>query len=76
MIKAGTEFLVYPQWDREIVTWVLDGEGEHDNSAATRGIIYPGLAQRGSAGTGFWHSKMKPWQDADLYLVQMWGLCR
>jgi hypothetical protein len=56
----------------EIVTWVLDGELEHKDSEGHTGIIYPGLAQRMSAGTGIWHSEMNPRHDRDVHFVQMW----
>ena len=72
VIKAGTGFDTHPHQDMEIVTWVLDGELEHKDSAGHTGIIYPGLAQRMSAGTGIWHSEMNPKDDRDVHLVQMW----
>ena len=56
----------------EIITWVLNGEVEHKDSQGNHGIIYPGLAQRMSAGTGIWHSEMNPKSDQDVHLVQMW----
>jgi redox-sensitive bicupin YhaK (pirin superfamily) len=56
----------------EIVTWVLDGELEHKDSEGNRGILYPGLAQRMSAGTGIWHSEMNPRADHDVHFIQMW----
>ena len=58
----------------EIVTWVLDGELEHRDSTGTDGIIYPGLAQRMSAGSGIRHSEMNASATADVHLVQMWVL--
>ncbi|TLY15244.1 MAG: pirin family protein [Nitrospirae bacterium] len=74
VIKAGTGFRTHPHQDMEIVTWVLSGEVEHKDSEGNKGIIYPGLAQRMSAGTGIWHSEMNPRNDRDLHLVQMWVL--
>jgi redox-sensitive bicupin YhaK (pirin superfamily) len=56
----------------EIVTWVLEGELEHKDSEGNKGIIYPGLAQRMSAGTGIWHSEMNPKADKDVHFIQMW----
>jgi hypothetical protein len=56
----------------EIVTWVLDGELEHKDSEGNHGIIYPGLAQRMSAGTGIWHSEMNPMSDKPVHFIQMW----
>jgi redox-sensitive bicupin YhaK (pirin superfamily) len=41
----------------EIVTWVLDGGLVHQDSEGHNGLIYPGLAQRMSAGTGILHSE-------------------
>jgi hypothetical protein len=58
----------------EIVTWVLSGELEHKDSEGNHEIIYPGLAQRMSAGTGIWHSEMNPSGSQDVHFVQMWVL--
>lgn len=74
VIKAGTGFRTHPHQDMEIITWVLSGEVEHKDSEGNKGIIYPGLAQRMSAGTGIWHSEMNPRADQDLHLIQMWVL--
>jgi redox-sensitive bicupin YhaK (pirin superfamily) len=71
-VRAGTGFRTHPHQDMEIVTWMLDGELEHKDSEGHRGIIYPGLAQRMSAGTGIWHSEMNPRHDKDVHFVQMW----
>jgi quercetin 2,3-dioxygenase len=73
-VRAGTGFSTHPHQDMEIVTWVLDGELEHKDSERNRGLIYPGLAQRMSAGTGIYHSEMNPSGDADVHFVQMWVL--
>jgi redox-sensitive bicupin YhaK (pirin superfamily) len=73
-VRAGTGFRTHPHQDMEIVTWVLDGELEHKDSEGNSGIIYPGLAQRMSAGTGIWHSEMNPRRDRDVHFVQMWVL--
>jgi redox-sensitive bicupin YhaK (pirin superfamily) len=74
VVRAGTGFSTHPHQDMEIVTWVLDGELEHKDSTGNRGIIYPGLAQRMSAGTGIWHSEMNPRRHEDVHFVQMWVL--
>src|ERR1039457_7161584 len=74
VIRPGTGFDTHPHRDMEIVTWVLDGELEHKDSQGNRGLIYPGLAQRMSAGRGIWHSEKNPSQKNFLHLVQMWVL--
>jgi len=72
MIKAGTGFMTHPHQDMEIVTWVLEGELEHKDSVGHTGIIYPGLAQRMSAGAGIWHSEMNPRPNGGVHFIQMW----
>ena len=71
-VKPGSGFDTHPHRDMEIVTWILDGEVEHKDSEGNRGMLYPGLAQRMSAGTGIWHSEMNPSSDSTVHLVQMW----
>jgi redox-sensitive bicupin YhaK (pirin superfamily) len=71
-VRAGTGFSTHPHRDMEIVTWVLSGRLEHKDSEGNHGEIYPGLAQRMSAGTGIWHSEMNPSSAEDVHFVQMW----
>lgn len=71
-VAGGTGFDTHPHRDMEIVTWVLEGELEHKDSEGNRGLIYPGLAQRMSAGRGIWHSE-KNWSATDeVHFIQMW----
>jgi quercetin 2,3-dioxygenase len=58
--------------DMEIVTWVLAGRLEHRDSEGNHGELYPGLAQRMSAGTGIEHSEMNPSPKEQVHFVQMW----
>ena len=50
IVKPGTGFDTHPHRDMEIVTWVLRGSLVHQDSTGHSGVIYPGLAQRMSAG--------------------------
>jgi quercetin 2,3-dioxygenase len=72
VIRAGTGFDTHPHRDMEIVTWVMEGELEHKDSQGNKGLIYPGLAQRMSAGSGIWHSEKNNGTQKDVHLVQMW----
>ncbi|MCC6381288.1 MAG: pirin family protein [Dehalococcoidia bacterium] len=72
VIEPGTGFSTHPHRDMEIVTWVLEGELEHKDSEGHTGLIYPGLAQRMSAGTGILHSEINATKDGPVHLVQMW----
>ena len=80
-VQARTGFDTHPHRDMEIVTWVLQGSLVHQDSTGTTGIIYPGLAQRMSAGTGILHSeKNDSWtvsgdaHDEPVHFIQMWVL--
>jgi redox-sensitive bicupin YhaK (pirin superfamily) len=73
-VRAASGFGTHGHSDMEIVTWVLEGELEHRDSTGGNGIIYPGLAQRMSAGRGVQHSEMNPSATTDVHLVQMWVL--
>jgi redox-sensitive bicupin YhaK (pirin superfamily) len=73
-VAGGTGFDTHPHNDMEIVTWVLDGELEHKDSEGNNGLIYPGLAQRMSAGRGIWHSEKNASAENEVHFVQMWVL--
>jgi redox-sensitive bicupin YhaK (pirin superfamily) len=73
-IEGGGGFGTHPHADMEIVTWVLDGELEHRDSTGTHDVIYPGLAQRMSAGRGIRHSEVNASAEHAVHLVQMWVL--
>jgi redox-sensitive bicupin YhaK (pirin superfamily) len=71
-VAPGTGFDTHPHRDMEIVTWVLSGELEHKDSEGNRGLLYPGLAQRMSAGRGIWHSEKNYSQTDEVHFIQMW----
>ncbi|MGF1428218.1 pirin family protein [Kitasatospora sp. LaBMicrA B282] len=80
IVRPGTGFETHPHQDMEIVTWVLQGSLVHQDSTGHSGVIYPGLAQRMSAGTGILHSeKNDSWRlsgeaahTEPVHFVQMW----
>ncbi|OBE95224.1 quercetin 2,3-dioxygenase [Mycolicibacterium elephantis] len=80
IVNAGTGFDTHPHRDMEIVTWVLRGSLVHQDSTGNAGVIYPGLAQRMSAGRGILHSeKNDSWtltgsetHDEPVRFIQMW----
>lgn len=79
IVDPGTGFETHPHQDMEIVTWVLQGSLVHQDSTGHNGVIYPGLAQRMSAGRGILHSeKNDSWRLGGethrdpVHFVQMW----
>jgi len=79
-VRPGAGFETHPHRDMEIVTWVMKGSLVHQDSTGHSGLIYPGLAQRMSAGTGILHSeKNDSWRlqgeeahSDSVHFVQMW----
>jgi redox-sensitive bicupin YhaK (pirin superfamily) len=71
-VAPGGGFSAHSHRDMEIVTWVLDGELEHHDSEGNEGVIFPGLAQRMSAGSGITHSEMNHSTTEPVHFVQMW----
>jgi len=82
VVAPGSGFETHPHRDMEIVTWVLDGALVHQDSTGHNGVIFPGLAQRMSAGSGILHSeKNDAWRldggaahGDPVHFVQMWVL--
>lgn len=74
IVEPGRGFQTHPHRDMEIVTWVLDGSLAHRDSVGNHGVIYPGLAQRMSAGSGILHSEMNDSAADPVHFVQMWVL--
>jgi redox-sensitive bicupin YhaK (pirin superfamily) len=81
VVEPGSGFETHPHRDMEIVTWVMQGSLVHQDSTGHSGVIYPGLAQRMSAGSGILHSeKNDSWRllgdvhRDPVHFVQMWVL--
>jgi redox-sensitive bicupin YhaK (pirin superfamily) len=80
IVRPGSGFETHPHRDMEIVTWVMQGSLVHQDSTGHSGVIYPGLAQRMSAGRGILHSeKNDSWRlrggdthSDPVHFVQMW----
>lgn len=78
-LLTGRGFDDHPHRDTEIVTWVLAGSMMHEDSTGETGIVYPGLAQRLSAGSGVVHAerndayRLEPWRTREpVRFVQSW----
>ncbi len=79
LVSVGTGYPDHPHQDAEIITWVLSGSLIHEDSHGNSGLIYPGLAQRMSAGSGIVHAerndayRIDPKRPAEpVHFIQMW----
>lgn len=71
-IAGGGRFDWHPHRDMEILTWILSGALEHEDSTGARGVLRPGDLQKMSAGTGIFHSEANASRTEPLRLLQIW----
>ncbi len=74
VIAPGAGFGTHPHHDMEIITYVLQGALEHQDSMGNGEVLHAGEFQRMSAGTGITHSEFNPSQHEPVHLYQIWLL--
>lgn len=72
VIDGGQGFGTHPHKDMEILTYVLSGTVEHQDSMGNKEQIQAGEFQIMSAGTGVKHSEYNGNRDRALHLYQIW----
>jgi redox-sensitive bicupin YhaK (pirin superfamily) len=70
-LAPGAGFDEHPHSHTEIVTWVVEGELTHRDSAGNATVVRPGDLQRLSSGGGVRHVERND-GTAQLVFVQMW----
>jgi redox-sensitive bicupin YhaK (pirin superfamily) len=72
VIDGGQGFGTHPHKDMEILTYVLSGTVEHQDSMGNKEQIPAGEFQIMSAGTGVRHSEYNASESEPLHLYQIW----
>ncbi|GLR07751.1 quercetin 2,3-dioxygenase [Mixta theicola] len=72
VIAGGEGFGTHPHKDMEILTYVLSGTVEHQDSMGNKEQIPAGEFQIMSAGTGVRHSEYNASSSEPLHLYQIW----
>ncbi len=65
-------FPAHPHRGIETVTYMLNGEFEHEDSTGAKGIMSPGDVQWMKTGSGIIHSEMPAMPDGKLLGFQLW----
>jgi redox-sensitive bicupin YhaK (pirin superfamily) len=72
IVAPGMGFGKHPHRDMEIITYILDGELQHNDSMGNGRVIKTGEVQYMAAGTGVVHSEFNPSKTSPVHLLQIW----
>lgn len=71
-VAAANGFGTHAHENMEIISYVLSGELEHQDSMGNGEVLRPGEFQRISAGSGITHSEFNPSSTEPVHFYQIW----
>ena len=74
IVLPGGAFGMHPHRDMEIITYILSGSLQHEDSMGNGRVIKTGEFQYMAAGTGVLHSEANPSKKEAVHLLQIWIL--
>jgi hypothetical protein len=69
---SGESFPPHPHRGFEIITYMLQGTGNHQDSEGNQGTVRAGGLQRITTGRGIWHGEGGGGQDGPVDGLQLW----
>jgi len=73
-VAPGQGFGMHGHRDMEILTFVLSGELQHQDSLGNGEVLRPDEVQQMTAGSGIRHSEFNPSTTDEVHLYQVWLL--
>ena len=71
-IEAAQGFGMHPHDNMEILTYIIKGSLEHQDSMGHHSVIKEGMIQKMSAGSGIRHSEFNASEMDKTHLLQIW----
>lgn len=72
VFEAAQGFGMHPHKNMEIITYILQGELQHEDSLGNSSVIKAGDVQCMTAGTGVVHSEVNASRTEAVHLIQIW----
>jgi quercetin 2,3-dioxygenase len=71
-VEGGAGFGTHSHQEMEIISYVIEGAIEHQDSTGTKAVIHAGEVQRMTAGTGIAHSEYNHSSTEPVRFLQIW----
>lgn len=71
-VAGGAGFGTHSHQEMEIISYIIEGALEHQDSLGTKAVMHTGEVQRMTAGTGIAHSEYNHSDSEPVHFLQIW----